>query len=432
MKRNWKVLLLSILSILLLFGCATAKKSGKFEGVGNGKHGEIKVAVTITDEKITNIEVVEQGENKGLSDSVYDELKEAIIAQNSADVDIVSGASATSEGYLEAVKDAIKKSGITLVAAKQATTNKNELPAEQTFDVVIVGSGGAGLSAAIEAAEAGKSVAIVEKMPTVGGNTLISGGEMNAPGNWVQKNLGITGDSVEAYYNDTMKGGDNIGDPKLVHLMAEKALESAEWLRDDVHVEFLSDQLFQFGGHSFKRALIPKGHTGAELVSKLKAKAEELGVKIFLNVKAEELIQQLKDGADFAELAKANSADTGTAAKGGQIGPFKRSDMVTEFSTAAYDLKNVGDITETPVQTQFGYHIIKLVSKEEKKPFDEMKEQMEKEMLDAKLKDSAYLHQTMVDLVKAADVKITDESLQNALKNFLKAADSETTTTAAK
>ena len=147
---------------------------------------------------------------------------------------------------------------------------------------------------------------------------------------------------------------------------------------------------------------------------------------------SEELIQQLKDGADFAELAKANSADTGTAAKGGQIGPFKRSDMVPEFSTAAYDLKNAGDITETPVQTQFGYHIIKLVSKEEKKPFDEMKEQMEKEMLDAKLKDSAYLHQTMVDLVKAADVKITDESLQNALKNFLQAADTETTTTAAK
>ena len=165
------------------------------------------------------------------------------------------------------------------------------------------------------------------------------------------------------------------------------------------------------------------------IAAKADASDEE---KAAAKTKAEELIQQLKDGADFAELAKANSADTGTAAKGGQIGPFKRSDMVTEFSTAAYDLKNVGDITETPVQTQFGYHIIKLVSKEEKKPFDEMKEQMEKEMLDAKLKDSAYLHQTMVDLVKAADVKITDESLQNALKNFLQTADSETTTTVAK
>ena len=165
------------------------------------------------------------------------------------------------------------------------------------------------------------------------------------------------------------------------------------------------------------------------IAAKSDASEEE---KAAAKTKAEELIQQLKDGADFAELAKANSADTGTAAKGGQIGPFKRSDMVTEFSTAAYDLKNAGDITETPVQTQFGYHIIKLVSKEEKKPFDEMKEQMEKEMLDAKLKDSAYLHQTMVDLVKAADVKITDESLQNALKNFLQTADSETTTTVAK
>ena len=165
------------------------------------------------------------------------------------------------------------------------------------------------------------------------------------------------------------------------------------------------------------------------IAAKADASDEE---KAAAKTKAEELIQQLKDGADFAELAKANSADTGTAAKGGQIGPFKRSDMVTEFSTAAYDLKNAGDITETPVQTQFGYHIIKLVSKEEKKPFDEMKEQMEKEMLDAKLKDSAYLHKTMVDLVKAADVKITDESLQNALKNFLQAADSQTTTTTAK
>ena len=57
-----------------------------------------------------------------------------------------------------------------------------------------------------------------------------------------------------------------------------------------------------------------------------------------------------------------------------------------------------------------------------------MKEQMEKEMLDAKLKDAAYLHQTMVNLLKDADVKITDESLQNALKNFMQTS-SDTTTT---
>lgn len=54
--------------------------------------------------------------------------------------------------------------------------------------------------------------------------------------------------------------------------MAESALQSAEWLRDDIHVKFLDDQLFQFGGHSYKRALIPEGHTGQELITKLKKK----------------------------------------------------------------------------------------------------------------------------------------------------------------
>lgn len=160
------------------------------------------------------------------------------------------------------------------------------------------------------------------------------------------------------------------------------------------------------------------------IAAKSSASDEE---KAAAKAKAEDLIQQLKDGADFAELAKANSADTGTASNGGKIGPFKRSDMVKEFSTAAYDLKNVGDITETPVQTQFGYHIIKLVSKDEKKSLDEMKDQIVDEMTQAKLKDTAFVQQTMVNLLKDADVKISDESLQNALKNFMQAG--ETTTT---
>ena len=227
------------------------------------------------------------------------------------------------------------------------------------------------------------------------------------------------------------------GEPKLLAALQQSGITSVDAYRQKLYLNKLMTEAVKKAAN-FSEEDIKAYYDAWEpqitaqhilIAAKSDATDEE---KAAAKAKAEELIQKLKDGADFAELAKANSADTGTAAKGGQIGPFKRSDMVTEFSTAAYDLKNAGDITETPVQTQFGYHIIKLVSKEEKKPFDEMKEQMEKEMLDAKLKDSAYLHQTMVDLVKAADVKITDESLQNALKNFLQAADTETTTTAAK
>lgn len=261
------------------------------EGVGQGKHGDIKVKVTFTDNQITDIEVVENKENEVLAEPVYTQLKEVVIAANSPEVDAISGSTVTSNGYLDAIKDAIAKSGLTLAAAGAAANNaQSKEAAEQTYDVVVIGAGGAGFSAAIEANQAGAQVVLLEKMPTVGGNTLISGGEMNAPNNWVQQKLGITDDTADLFYEDTLKGGDNLGTPEMVRILADHALESAEWLRDEVKVEFLPDHLFQFGGHSRKRALIPLGHTGAELITKLKTKTEERGVTIKTSMKADALI----------------------------------------------------------------------------------------------------------------------------------------------
>lgn len=305
-KKLWKSL--AAFSLLVMLAACGSGNAGEktVEGTGSGKHGDIKVEVQIKDDKIQDIKVLEQKENEVLAEPVYKQLKDTIIAGNSADIDVVSGSTATSEGYLAAVQDAVKKSGISLAAVKATKKKVDKLDAKQDYDVVVVGSGGAGFSAAIEAAEAGKKVALIEKMPTVGGNTLISGGEMNAPDNWVQKKLGIKGDSVESYYEDTMKGGDNVGDPKMVRIMAENALKSAEWLRDDIKVKFIDDQLFQFGGHSYKRALIPEGHTGQELITKLNKKAEALKIPIFLNTKATELV---KDDAGRVTGVKAIHQD---------------------------------------------------------------------------------------------------------------------------
>ena len=291
---SYIVVLMTILSFIVIPFSSTASA---IEGVGKGKHGEIKVDVTLSEDRITDIKVLSDDENKVLSEPVYDELKEAIIDSNSTDIDVVSGSSETSKGYLSAVEDAIEKAGVTLAAAdtkKKDSEDKEKKdlePETKDYDVVVVGAGGGGLAAAIEAANQDLKVALLEKMPAVGGNTLISGGEMNAPGNWVQKDLGIEGDSVETFYEDTMKGGDNLGDPEMVHIFAENALPAAEWLRDEIGVKFLEDQLFQFGGHSYKRALIPEGHTGQELIIKLKAKADDLGVDTFLQTKAEKLVQ---------------------------------------------------------------------------------------------------------------------------------------------
>ncbi|UQF23179.1 flavocytochrome c [Vagococcus lutrae] len=292
MKKIGKSLT-SLLAIVLLASCGTkATKEQVFEGTGNGKHGDIKVEVTMKDNHIEDIKVLNHGENKVLAEPVYEELEQTIINQNSTEVDVVTGSTATSEGYLEAVNDAIKKSGMTLVASKKVSNKSKKEPTEQTFDVVVVGSGGAGFSAAIEAKEAGKSVVLIEKMPAVGGNTLISGAEMNVPNNWVQEKLGIKGDSPEKMAEDTIKGGDELGDPHMIQVMTENALDAATWLKDDIKVEFLDDQLFQFGGHSYKRALIPKGHTGQEVITKFRAKADKLEIPIKLNTTAKELIQE--------------------------------------------------------------------------------------------------------------------------------------------
>ncbi|WP_195576273.1 flavocytochrome c [Paenibacillus sp. 1001270B_150601_E10] len=320
MMRNHTKKLLSILLVLSLMftmaacggkDAATTDASGTkvVEGLGQGKHGDIKVEVSFADNKIADIKVVEQKENEVLAEPVYTQLKQDVMTANSADVDAISGSTVTSKGYLEAIQDAITKSGLTLAAAGAASsTDKNKEEAEQTYDVVVIGAGGAGFSAAIEAKKAGASVVLLEKMPTVGGNTLISGGEMNAPNNWVQRALGITDDTADLFYEDTMKGGDNIGSPEMVRILADNALASAEWLRDEIKVEFLPDHLFQFGGHSRKRALIPVGHTGAELITKLKAKTDADQITIKTNMKADSLITN-EQGKVTGVTATAGSGD---------------------------------------------------------------------------------------------------------------------------
>jgi hypothetical protein len=76
------------------------------------------------------------------------------------------------------------------------------------------------------------------------------------------------------------------------------------------------------------------------------------------------IIERLKNGEDFAELAKTLSTDTGSGVNGGDLGWFGPGAMVPEFETAAFALKNPGDYTTTPVQSQFGYHIIQLLAKQ--------------------------------------------------------------------
>ena len=289
------------------------------QGTGVGKHGDMTVAVTFDNGRIQAIEIVKEAENPVLAKKVYTDLKAAVIASNSADLDAISGATFSSKGFLDAVKDAAKKAGVTLSKADAKAIKKvvKNIPAV-SYDVVVIGAGGAGFSAAIEAKNAGANVVLLEKMPAVGGNSLISGAEMNAARNWVQPKLGILDDSAERHAADTFKGGDKKGDMKVINVMTANALDAAKWCRDYLGVRFEDDNLFFFGGHSRKRALIPVGHTGTEFIAKFQAKADELGIPVITDMKAEELIKD-KTGRVVGVKATSHGATYTFNAKGGVV-----------------------------------------------------------------------------------------------------------------
>lgn len=302
------------------FAAAVSAAPVTTQGTGVGKHGDVTVAVTFDSGKIKDIKIVKQQENPVLAAKVFTDLKQHVIDTNSVQLDAISGATFSSKGFLDAVADAAKKAGVTLSKADKKAIKKavKALPKESSYDVVVIGAGGAGFSVAIEAKNAGANVVLLEKMPAVGGNSLISGAEMNAAKNWVQPKLGINDDSPELHAEDTYKGGDMKGDMNVIKVMTHNALDAAKWCRDYLGVRFEDDNLFFFGGHSRKRALIPVGHTGTEFITKFQAKADELGIPVITNMKAEELIKD-KSGRVVGVKATMNGASYTFNAKGGVV-----------------------------------------------------------------------------------------------------------------
>ncbi len=260
-------------ALVVLAGCATGSASyepGTYIGVGKGHGGDLKVAVTVSERAILKIEVLAAGETAVLGDSAFEELSRRVIAANSADVDVVAGASESSEGFLAAVRGALAAAGFKGGArgAKVAV----RAPAK-AYDVIVVGSGGAGLSAANAAAAAGAKVAVFEKMGVIGGNTLRATGGINAAGTKRQIAVGIS-DSPELFYKDTMKGGYDKNDPALVRVLAERSASSVEWL------ESMGGDLSDVGrlaGASVNRAHRPQGggKVGPEIVKTLAGAAQK-------------------------------------------------------------------------------------------------------------------------------------------------------------
>ena len=176
-----------VCSLMLLSGCGTGSKSantfkaGTYTGTGAGRNGDITVEVVLTSDKISSVTVTEQSETEGIADPALEKIPQEIVDAQGLGVDVVSGATLTSNGILEAVENALKEAGADVDALKKVSANKEKgEDTEETTDVVVIGGGGAGMAAAASAVENGASVILVEKTSALGGNTLASGLAMNA------------------------------------------------------------------------------------------------------------------------------------------------------------------------------------------------------------------------------------------------------------
>ena len=367
-KKSVSALAMAAIIAVSLFGYGCGAKpastssdagvSGDFTGTAKGFGGDVSVTLTLTDGAITGCTAEGKDETEGVGSQAIAKMPGEIAENGSIAVDGVSGATITSTAIKEAAAAALTAAGLNPDDYKTAVEN-NATAEDSTVDadVVVVGAGGAGMTAAITAAAEGKSVVILESQSMVGGNSVRATGGMNAgktvyqdenefgesagvektlktaaekyadnetitalaktvSEQWAAYQANPTGyfDSVELMELDTMIGGKGINDPELVETLCANSADAIDWL--DEHGITLHN-VSSFGGASVKRIHRPvnaEGKTvsvGSYMIPLLQENCEKAGVKMMLDTTATEILTDA-NGAAVGVKATGASGETVT------------------------------------------------------------------------------------------------------------------------
>ena len=367
-KKSVSALAMAAIIAVSLFGYGCGAKSastssdagvsGDFTATAKGFGGDVSVTLTLTDGAITGCTAEGKDETQGVGSEAIAKMPGEIAESGSIAVDGVSGATVTSTAIKEAAAAALTAAGLNPDDYKTAVEN-NATAEDSTVDadVVVVGAGGAGMTAAITAAAEGKSVVILESQSMVGGNSVRATGGMNAgktvyqdenefgesagvektlktaaekyadnktitalaktvSEQWAAYQANPTGyfDSVELMELDTMIGGKGINDPELVETLCANSADAIDWL--DEHGITLHN-VSSFGGASVKRIHRPvnaEGKTvsvGSYMIPLLQENCEKAGVKMMLDTTATEILTDA-NGAAVGVKATGASGETVT------------------------------------------------------------------------------------------------------------------------
>ena len=367
-KKSVSALAMAAVIAVSLFGYGCGAKpastssdagvSGDFTGTAKGFGGDVSVTLTLTDGAITGCTAEGKDETQGVGSEAIAKMPGEIAESGSIAVDGVSTATITSNAIKEAAAAALTAAGLNPDDYKTAVEN-NATAEDSTVDadVVVVGAGGAGMTAAITAAAEGKNVVILESQSMVGGNSVRATGGMNAgktvyqdenefgesagvektlktaaekyadnetitalaktvSEQWAAYQANPTGyfDSVELMELDTMIGGKGINDPELVETLCANSADAIDWL--DEHGITLHN-VSSFGGASVKRIHRPvnaEGKTvsvGSYMIPLLQENCEKAGVKMMLDTTATEILTDA-NGAAVGVKATGASGETVT------------------------------------------------------------------------------------------------------------------------
>lgn len=349
--------------------------SGVYEGSSVGMQGTVTVSMTVEDGKITNVELTECHETPSVASVAMERLPQQMVEHQTTKLDAVTGATLASNAIMRAASAAAEAAGLDM---DQLDANAYSEPAgeDETWDtdVLVVGGGGAGFSAAITAAQGGANVILIEKSSFLGGNTLMQGGAYNAVDpdaqsevilteaqkNTLDSYLALSTDDpdlhfdvfpewaevltelqsdINSFYAENagktagvdMPGFDSIAlhmwhiytgglrqmndgtwvasDIDLAHNLAESALGTFQWMRDDLGLEAPSGEGAGDTLYTVLGAMWPRTHvveTSTQLIDDLKSVAEAAGVTIYTETAATSLLTDESGKVVGATAEKAN------------------------------------------------------------------------------------------------------------------------------
>ena len=306
MRKRLLPVILSVASAMAFSLTANAYTAGTYTGTASGHNGPITVEVTVSEDAIEDIAVTESAESAYIGEVAAEHVIADVLEYQTLKADAVSGCTISRAGFVAAITDALSQADADIDALK-AVDVPEKTGEERTIDtdVVVIGSGGAGLMAAIQAASDGAKVVVLEKLARMGGSTLTSSAMLVVGGSKLQEEAGIE-DSVQNLKDYLIERGEGIADEEWINYYAENINEILDYYLD-LGVNYNKDLVLIQGTATIPRAHMPV-ESGRELIPRLVEEAEKNGVEILTETPALSLIQD-ENGA----IVGVNAEDHGAA-----------------------------------------------------------------------------------------------------------------------